>query len=56
MNKWSIRKWKCRCNYQDGCRPVWMVWSPNAYDLDEIATEFDTWAEAMTFVNREMVA
>lgn len=49
--KWSVHKWRCRQNYRDGCRPVWMVAIP---DSDGMSLEFDTWDEAMGYVNEEL--
>ena len=45
--KWAIHKWRCRQNYRDGCRPVWMATPP---DSDGFSFEFPTWAKAVEFV------
>jgi hypothetical protein len=49
--KWSIYKWRCRHNYLDGCRPLWMATPP---DDDSFSLEFDSWAEAIAFVKSRL--
>jgi len=51
--KWSVHKWKCRQNYRDGCRPVWLASPP---DSDGFSFEFNTWDEAIAYVNHELAA
>lgn len=48
MPRWTIYKWRCRFDYRDGCHPTWMAVPP---DSDCLSLEFDTWKEAIAYVN-----
>jgi hypothetical protein len=52
MSRWTV--WKRRCLHGDSCSSEWVATEVGRTDTYVLSFGFDTWAEAMEFVNDEL--